>query len=44
MVYLSPAAPGCFVGPSSAGGTCAGQSTAAADTDTSCCCLSETGA
>lgn len=42
--YLVPEAPGCFGGPSSAGGTCADQSIAVADTDRSCCCLSEKGA
>lgn len=42
--YLGLEAPDCFGGPSSAGGTCADQSIAAADTDRSCCCPSETGA
>lgn len=41
---LGLAAPGCFGEPSSAGGTYADPNTAVANTDMSCCCLSETGA
>lgn len=44
LSYLGLGAPGCFGVPSSAGGTCADQSRAGADTDRSCCCLSGTGA
>lgn len=42
--YLALESPGCFGGLSSAGETCADRSRAAADTDRSCCYLSETGA